>query len=552
MVNSQLLEYIKQQLAGGLNRETLHQNLISAGWASSDISEAFSSVENTKNISVLLDSPSVVKKTFGRTLLLVLITIFVIGGGVYFYLTNRQFIQQSNTTSTQTSSKELSNSESVSPNTSSLVKNEIVDQKDEKFQSHTLATIPAGLYTKVGGYLDERIVFSGDGNEVMYLARTSDIFSATSSAFYIYRKEKLLGEFLEMITFEPAVDGHGINYAAIKKTGTSTGDMVINDVPQSYGGRPAQGTQVVFSVNGKHYAYVQYYQKGELNLIYDNEWLYKGGIPVRAKGSTATLGSNVVLTAEGAYLAFSPTLVTTQTEIALTLISQVGLKKQAVIIQPITKQAYLGTLYDDVLSSVVFSPDLKHYAYRAQNEGLEFIVLDVKPQPSFEKSGVAWAPVFSLDSNKISYAVTKNSTQAIDILTGSVVPYVPEDFLNKTAIVESTRQLSAENISKSATVFDKSGKNYANIVYDFKADEKLASELKTLMKENPAQASEKMKNYETPFYVEVNGVRINRLFGFISTPKFDSTGKHVMFGAREGRKLQWVVYEIVGNKLVER
>ena len=43
MVNTQLLDYVKQQLAQGLNKETIQHNLASSGgWALSDINEAFS------------------------------------------------------------------------------------------------------------------------------------------------------------------------------------------------------------------------------------------------------------------------------------------------------------------------------------------------------------------------------------------------------------------------------------------------------------------------------------------------------------------------------
>jgi len=43
MVNTQLLDYVKQQLAQGVDKETIHHNLLSAGgWNPSDIDEAFS------------------------------------------------------------------------------------------------------------------------------------------------------------------------------------------------------------------------------------------------------------------------------------------------------------------------------------------------------------------------------------------------------------------------------------------------------------------------------------------------------------------------------
>ncbi len=548
MINTQLFGYVKQQLSQGLSREVIQQNLISAGgWSPSDITEVFLSIENTKKTPDPSGRVSVspeIQKTSSRGLIFMLIIVFgvvVIGVGVYLYSKNKNLANQSVVADLQ----KVSNNDSMSVGTS------LATKKDKKFQSHTIATIPSDLYTKVGRYLEERIVFDGDGESVMYLARNNDIFTATSSNFFIIKNEESLGEFIEMSAFETSADGHDINWAALRKTGTSTSEMIINGIVQSYDGRPAKGTKVVFSDDGKHYAYVQYYQKGELALIYDNRWLYKGGIPVESNKGLPTLGSNVVLTTGGSYVAFSPTMVMNKKGNGIALISQKGAKKQIVVINPIIDQVHFGALHEDILSPVVFSSDLKHYAYRAQDEGKEFVILDGKQQTSFQKSGVAWSPAFSLDGKKVSYAVTNKITKAMDISTGYIVPYTQEDFLTKTARA-AIPNMSDLGSAKSAPIFDDAGKNYTNIVYDFETSEKMGAELKILLEKDPEQAKKEMKKFDTPFYLEVNGIKIDRLFGFISAPKFDPTGKYVMFGAREGKKLQWLVYEIVGNKLIEK
>ena len=51
MVNAQLIDYVKQQLAQGFSKETIEHNLIASvsGWSLADISEAFSAVEIQKS-----------------------------------------------------------------------------------------------------------------------------------------------------------------------------------------------------------------------------------------------------------------------------------------------------------------------------------------------------------------------------------------------------------------------------------------------------------------------------------------------------------------------
>lgn len=50
MINPQLLDYIRQQLAGGVSKEDTVKSLIANGWQVPDINEAFSSLEKAPSI----------------------------------------------------------------------------------------------------------------------------------------------------------------------------------------------------------------------------------------------------------------------------------------------------------------------------------------------------------------------------------------------------------------------------------------------------------------------------------------------------------------------
>lgn len=84
MTNQQLLDYIKQQLQQGVNREQIKSSLMTNGWQEQDIEEGFNSV----NTPVLPGqspttpiNPSIKKwKVFAG----ILIGAIVVGGGVYF------------------------------------------------------------------------------------------------------------------------------------------------------------------------------------------------------------------------------------------------------------------------------------------------------------------------------------------------------------------------------------------------------------------------------------------------------------------------------------
>jgi len=115
MVNPQLLDYIKQQLAQGLNKEAIQQNLISGGgWTTQDIEEAFRSVISvpSKTIEPVIGlNPSVTqnKKSYKNLIVssILLVLIIICGGIAYLYISSSKIPNQNssiiNVSSTTTS-----------------------------------------------------------------------------------------------------------------------------------------------------------------------------------------------------------------------------------------------------------------------------------------------------------------------------------------------------------------------------------------------------------------------------------------------------------------
>jgi hypothetical protein len=58
MINQQSLDYIKQQLQQGTNKEQIKNSLIANGWQTQDIEEAFSFIENPTSLSQPIPTPT--------------------------------------------------------------------------------------------------------------------------------------------------------------------------------------------------------------------------------------------------------------------------------------------------------------------------------------------------------------------------------------------------------------------------------------------------------------------------------------------------------------
>lgn len=385
-------------------------------------------------------------------------------------------------------------------------------QKTPSLRSHVIATIPSDLNTRFNYYREEKFVFNGVGDEVMYTAQKKN----TPDTILLMKNQDLVGEFLSLDALEPSGDGQSINYSGLKKFDQG-GQVIVNGVWQV--GAPAQGTRVVFSKEGKHYAYVAFYKGGVAVLHYDNQPVYEGGIPVEVRNGKAQTSS---------YISLSPSMNSIGTGLAM--VSQVGLKKQAVIANITSKQIHLDDPFDDILSEIVFSPDGLHWAYRAIDKDKEFIVVDGKPRSSFKNSGTAWEPVFSLDSNEIAYSTSRSTSQSENINTGSIIPYVQENYISLLPSVARSDSLDSR-MGKSETVYDQLKKNSAYIAVNYESSNELDG---------------------LDFYIYVNNIKLNEAFDYIATPTFDSTGQYVMFGAREGNQLTWNVYKIDGQKLVRQ
>lgn len=85
MINQQILDYIKQQAQQGVGREQIKSSLMTNGWQSADVEEAFNLINTQGQLSQsdIAQQP----KNFNKTALLAVIVIgvLVIGGGVMGY-----------------------------------------------------------------------------------------------------------------------------------------------------------------------------------------------------------------------------------------------------------------------------------------------------------------------------------------------------------------------------------------------------------------------------------------------------------------------------------
>lgn len=98
MINQQLLDYIKQQLQQGIDREKINTSLLANGWQTSDIKEAFDSIipsNQSAQPNPLTSSAPQSFSTFSpqpqngmsKTLLatILIVGVFVLGGGAFAY-----------------------------------------------------------------------------------------------------------------------------------------------------------------------------------------------------------------------------------------------------------------------------------------------------------------------------------------------------------------------------------------------------------------------------------------------------------------------------------
>ena len=377
--------------------------------------------------------------------------------------------------------------------------------------SRIITTIPPSL-TATGHF-----AFSVDGSKVLYLGRADSPHTQV-----LMENDAPIGEFYSIDHLAPSDDGLAINYIGLKKIREGGSAFVINGVLQKYGA-PSQSTEVAFSRNGQHYGYItDIYSSDKFRVIYDNEEIFIGDGPtaVAPDKSRVRVAFSAALSLDGRLVG---------------VVSQVGLKKKVVIINASSRVALADDPIDDILSSIVFSRDGKHYAYRAKNMGWDTVVIDGNSFTSFKYDGPAYSPVFSFDSHKIAYKESAAEMSAFDLAANAKTTYVASEFFTKEEIEQDSFDLfERDNFAVFPPIFDASGKQKANILVD-------------------ALAS-RQSGQESPyvFYLEINGARLNRPFSFISTPRFSADGKRIMFGVLEGNDIKWLVYEITSSGFIEK
>jgi len=84
MVNQQILDYIKQQLQQGINNEQIKQALITNGWQSADIEDAFSSINYSVQGQPILNSSNKAPIRVWKIIVASLAGVIIVGSGIYF------------------------------------------------------------------------------------------------------------------------------------------------------------------------------------------------------------------------------------------------------------------------------------------------------------------------------------------------------------------------------------------------------------------------------------------------------------------------------------
>jgi hypothetical protein len=223
----------------------------------------------------------------------------------------------------------------------------------------------------------------------------------------------------------------------------------------------------------------------------------------------------------------------------LLMVTMDGTKNKLAVVDLASKQGYTDPVFDQVFSPL-FSPDGKHYAYRARNGKNDVIVVDGKVVRTFSNSGTSWSPVFSLDGSKIMFTVKRgkaeqNTIESFDILNGTSTSFVsfefPSDFQTDTDQSIFNESDYAAGISRGPKVYDDKKINWAEFIIDHNASR---------------------KSKDLILYVNVNGINVPDSFAYVSEITFDATGKFVMFGARKGSDLLWKVYKITPSGLVDQ
>lgn len=84
MVNQQLLDYIKQQLQQGTNREQIKNSLMANGWQAQDIEEGFNAINTSISSGQYSNFPTKAPTKIWKIISVSIAGILLVGGGVYF------------------------------------------------------------------------------------------------------------------------------------------------------------------------------------------------------------------------------------------------------------------------------------------------------------------------------------------------------------------------------------------------------------------------------------------------------------------------------------
>lgn len=100
MINQQLVDFIKNQLLKGVDKETISKELLGNGWLEKDIQEGFEGVNINfnslinNNVSNNINNSTTIKtnSNLGKKILLILIIFGIIVGSIWYYFGDKIYI----------------------------------------------------------------------------------------------------------------------------------------------------------------------------------------------------------------------------------------------------------------------------------------------------------------------------------------------------------------------------------------------------------------------------------------------------------------------------
>ncbi|HXK35263.1 MAG TPA: PsbP-related protein [Candidatus Paceibacterota bacterium] len=151
MTNQQLLDFIKLQLQKGSNKEIISKELLANGWNLQDIEEGFKNIAPVSNVPMPSYSSPLKKKSHWKLASIVVVILFALGGGIYYFLQNKNL--------------------SLSTETVKSVDDSVLNSGESKVYTSTKGgysiNYPLNWYSENSGSIKQEVIAIANNNNVL-------------------------------------------------------------------------------------------------------------------------------------------------------------------------------------------------------------------------------------------------------------------------------------------------------------------------------------------------------------------------------------------------